>query len=85
VNLSYSWSVEGEAYHCLINLPTRRRRRLERSIEALAAHPLRPSLFVDRTSAGERLDVVEFDGFLVTYHAEHSVRRIRIPELQPLP
>lgn len=79
----YTWSRDGDAYHFLTALPNRRRRLLERAIQALAAHPFRPPLFSDQGPDGERLDIVEVDGHLVTFHVEHAVRRIRVIEICP--
>ena len=84
MNLDYSWSVEGAAYYYLAGLPKRRRKSLERAIEAVALHPFQPALFTLRDEDGLSLEVVEKEGHLISYHPDHAVRRIRVTEITPL-
>jgi len=85
VNLDYSWSVEGAAYYYLSGLSKRRRKQLERAIEALALHPFQPSLFTLQDDDGLPLAVVENEGHLISYHADHATQSIRVTEITPLP
>ena len=83
MNLDYSWSVEGAAYYYLSGLSKRRRKQLERAIEAVALHPFQPSLFTLRDDDGIPLAVVEKEGHVITYHADHAIRRVRVTEIVP--
>ena len=85
MNLDYSWSVEGAAYYYLSGLSKRRRKQLERAIEAVALHPFQPSLFTLRDDDGIPLAVVETQGQLICYHADHAAKSIRVTEITPLP
>jgi plasmid stabilization system protein ParE len=75
--------VDGDAYRYLVSLSKQRRRLLERAIESLAAHPLQRSLFSDQSAEGLKLDVIELESHLITYHADHAIRRIRVTEILP--
>jgi hypothetical protein len=76
--------IEGDAYRYLVNLSKHRRRLLEKTIEALAAHPFQTPIFTDQSADGDRLDVVESNGHLITYHVDHATRRILVTEIQSL-
>lgn len=78
---AYDWFVEGSAYHYLVNLTKRRRHSLERSLDHLASHPFQSSLYTSQAADGARLDTIEAEGHLVTYHADHAVRRIWVTEI----
>jgi hypothetical protein len=84
VKVGYSWAVEGEAYRYLVGRSKRRRKKLEQAIEMLAARPFQAPLFSGKSDDGSQLDIIETDGHLITYHVEHSVRRVRITEISPL-
>jgi hypothetical protein len=84
VNDAYLWWVESDAYHYLADLPKRKRRGLERAIDEIASHPFRKALFTDRTPEGSLLELTEVDGHLITYHADHALRRILVMEILPL-
>ena len=84
MKVGYSWAVEGEAYRYLVSQPKQRRKQLERAIEALAAHPFQTPLFSSKSDDGSPLDIIEAEDHLITYHVEHTVRRVRVTEISPL-
>lgn len=78
---AYTWSVEGDAYRFLVGLPKRKRRRLEQAIESLVKRPFQEPLIVEQDADGQHLAVAAVDDCVITYHADHAVRRIRITEI----
>ncbi len=84
MNSGYSWSIEGSANRTLTGLTKRRRRLVERGIEALALHPFKQSIHSELSLEGLRLEIAECAGFFVTYHVDHAARNVRIVEIHTI-
>ncbi|MSU72182.1 MAG: hypothetical protein EXS43_07550 [Opitutus sp.] len=83
MNLGYGYAVDDagcEAFHLL---PRGQRERLLSFFRQLADHPFTRGDYQDSDARGQPLKVPLFDEqFLVTWHADHAAKQIRIVGLE---
>lgn len=81
----YRWMLDEESYDYLRGLRPAQRRRLERALDLLAAHPFSEPSYIDFDSEGEELFHRFVDRHTIIYHLDHAVRRVMVLQICPNP
>lgn len=83
MSLGYGYALDDAGCEAFHNLSRRRRECLLSFFRHLAAHPFTRGDYQDSDARGQLLEVLLLDHeFLVTWHADHAVKQIRIVGLE---
>lgn len=77
--------LDEEPYGYLRGLRPAQRRRIERSLDLLAAQPFAEPSYIDFDSEGEELFHLFAGRHAIIYHVDHAVRRVLILQICPNP
>ena len=83
MSLGYRYTVDDEGCEVFHQLPRRQRERLFEFFRQLAAHPFTNGDFQEAGTRGEPLEVALYENeFLLTWHADHAVKQVRIVRIE---
>ncbi len=83
MSLAYGYALDDACCEIFHTLPRRHRERLLAFFRQLAAHPFTPGDYRDSDARGHSLEVLLFEHeFLVSWHADHATKQIRIVGLE---
>ena len=83
MSLGYRYAVDGEGCEVFHQLPRRQRERLLGFFRQVAASPFMRGDYQETGARGEPAEVALFENdFLITWHADHAVKQVRILRLE---
>lgn len=78
---AYQWMLHAEAVEAFQTLTKRRRARLIRAFERLAAHPFATPKIVSRDAEDADVFTVFDDSIAIHYQVDHAARRVYVSRL----
>ncbi len=83
MSFGYGYAVDDACCEVFHTLARRHRERLLVLFRLLATHPLTPGDYRDSDARGQSVEVLLFEHeFLISWHADHAAKQIRIVGLE---